>query len=256
MPPRIIIAGNWKMNTSLREAEELARELRHLLEGIRGVESVLCPPFPYLPAVKRVLAGSSLHVGAQNMHHEEKGAYTGEVSPPMVAELCEYVILGHSERRLYFGEDDALINKKVNAALKFRLRPILCVGETREQRQRGEVEEVVRRQVHEGLRGVADPSTLAIAYEPVWAIGTGISATPETAREVMEGVVLRALAATYDEHVAQEIPLLYGGSVTAATIEGFAVERTIRGALVGGASLRASEFAEIVRKMAKSKGLR
>jgi triosephosphate isomerase len=252
--PQPIVAGNWKMHTSLKEAERLALDLRREIDGVAEVEKVLCPPFPYLALVRQCVKGSSLKVGAQNVHHAEKGAFTGEVSPAMLAELCQYVILGHSERRLHFGEADDAVSLKLKAAFRFGLRPILCVGETLEQRQRGEAEAVVRRQLEGALAGIAAPGNLVVAYEPVWAIGTGVPATPEAARQVMEGAVLRTLAALFGEHAALEIPLLYGGSVTAENVEGFVKEPCIHGALVGGASLRAADFAAIVHTTARVKG--
>ena len=252
--PQALVVGNWKMNTSMREAEELARELRRSLDGVQGVEVVLCPPFPYLVVVKECLDGSLLQVGAQNMYHEEKGAFTGEVSTTMLVELCEFVIIGHSERRQHFGETDEGVNRKVVVALDAGLSPILCVGETLEQRQAGEAEAVVGHQLQMALQGVQSPGSLAVAYEPVWAIGTGVPATPEIAGQVMGGAILGTLATLFGEHAAMEIPLLYGGSVSATNAESFVSEPFIHGALVGGASLRADEFAEIVRITARAKG--
>ena len=176
-----IIAGNWKMNTTVEQAVGLVREMQGELNTIEGVEKVLCPPFISLAAVEELLAGSALKLGAQNMYFEDKGAYTGEVSPLMLAGLCEYVILGHSERRQYFGESDELINRKVQAALKNGLKPILCVGERLEENEAGRTEEVVTRQVRADLVGIESPQGLVIAYEPIWAIGTGKAATGEQA---------------------------------------------------------------------------
>ena len=256
MPPPLIIAGNWKMNTTLREAQALARDVRALTDSVAGATVVLCPPFPFLAPVRKALDGSKVLTGAQNLYYEEKGAFTGEISAAMLEDLCEYVIIGHSERRHVFGETDEQANRKVRTALAHRLRPILCVGETLAERQSGRAAEVVRRQVEAGLQGVESLATLSVAYEPVWAIGTGVAATPETAREVMTGAILRTLAAKYGEHAAQETPLLYGGSVTAANAESFAREDCIHGALVGGASLRAQEFVQIVQAFPRAKGLK
>jgi triosephosphate isomerase len=255
MPTPLVVA-NWKMHTTLQEARELALAVRKALAGgPQGVEVVLCPPFPYLALVREALQGSALRVGAQNMHYEAKGAFTGEVSPAMVAELCQFVILGHSERRQRFHESDETVQRKAKTAMAYGLRPILCVGETSEERQAGEAEAVVARQLRAALEGLPEPAGLAVAYEPVWAIGTGVAATPETAQEVMGGVILPALAGLFGEHEALDVPLLYGGSVSTANVEGFAAQPAVHGALVGGASLRASEFAEIVRATARAKGL-
>ncbi|MFH1560042.1 MAG: triose-phosphate isomerase [Chloroflexota bacterium] len=255
--PTPIVAGNWKMNTTLAEAVALASEMREALEAIRGVEKVVCPPFISLKAVKDVVEGTSIRVGAQNMHYEEKGAYTGEVSPGMLAGLCQYVILGHSERRQYFGETDAAVNRKIKAALGVGLRPsveglrpILCVGERLEEREAGRAEEVVTGQLRGALDGVSSSDTLAVAYEPIWAIGTGIAATAEDA-EAMMGAIRRTLTEMYGEAAAQEVPLLYGGSVTPANAAEYASQPNVNGALVGGASLNAVSFVEIARQMAE-----
>ena len=253
--PVPIVAGNWKMNTSVGEAVGLAREMLAALDSVKGVEMVLCPPFISLEVVSKVIKGSSIELGAQNMHHQEKGAFTGEISPAMLSGLCRYVILGHSERRQHFGEDDPLINLKVKAAFEAGLRPILCVGETLEQRQGGEAKTVVAHQVKAGLRDLENIPGLAVAYEPVWAIGTGVAATPDTASEIMGGVILPALSELYGEERAGEVPLLYGGSVTPDNVEGFVKETSVHGALVGGASLRADQFVEIARKTARVKAV-
>ncbi|MBI4282413.1 MAG: triose-phosphate isomerase [Chloroflexi bacterium] len=246
--PMPIVAGNWKMNTTLAEAVALATELRDALEAIRGVEKVVCPPFISLAAVKSILDGTSTRVGAQNMHYEQKGAYTGEVSPGMLAELCRYVILGHSERRQYFGETDELVNRKVKAALGVGLRPIVCVGERLEERETGRAEAVVTGQLRGALEGVPSADALVVAYEPVWAIGTGKAATGEIAEEVM-GAIRRTLGELYGEAAAREVPLLYGGSVTPGNVAEFAGQPNVNGALVGGASLNAASFVEIARRV-------
>jgi triosephosphate isomerase len=252
---RPTIAGNWKMNTSLAEAKSLASTLRASIGDMRGIDRVLCPPFPYLTLVREAVAGSSIGVSAQNMSYQEKGAFTGEVAPNMVAELCDYVILGHSERRALYAETDESVNLKVEAALKAGLKPIICVGETLAQREVGTAESVVERQIIKALDGVDNASSLVIAYEPVWAIGTGVPATPELAVEIMGGVIQRNLIALYGEPAALEVPLLYGGSVTADSVQGFVEQACIHGALVGGASLKAEEFAQIVRTTAQVKGV-
>ena len=251
--PVPIVVGNWKMNTSVSEALKLALDMKEALEPVPLVEKVICPPFISLEPVSRAIRESSIKLGAQNMHYQEKGAFTGEVSPPMLADMCQYVILGHSERRQHFGESDALVNLKVRAACEAGLRPILCVGETLEQREEGRAADVIAGQVKAGLDGLHNIMGVVMAYEPIWAIGTGVAATPETASEIMGGVILRTLAEIYGEQAAAQVPLLYGGSVNADNVEGFVNERSIHGALVGGASLRADQFAEIAWKTARAK---
>ena len=247
--PTPIVAGNWKMNTTLAEAVALASEMRDALDAIGGVEKVLCPPFISLKAVKDVVDGTTIRMGAQNMHNEEKGAFTGEVSPGMLTELCQYVILGHSERRQHFWETDEFINRKIRAALAAGLRPILCVGEGLEERETGSAEPVVTAQLRGALNRVSSAETLAVAYEPIWAIGTGVAATGEAAEAIM-GAIRRTLAELYGEAAAGEIPLLYGGSVTPDNVAEYASQPNVNGALVGGASLDAQRFAEIARGMA------
>ena len=248
--PTPLVAGNWKMNTTLAEAVDLASAMRDPLDAIQGVEKVICPPFISLKAVKDVLDGSSSRVGAQNMHYEERGAFTGEVSPRMVADLCQYVIVGHSERRQRFWETDEVVNRKVRAALAVGLRPILCVGEGLEEREEGLAESVVTAQLHGALSRVSSVDALAVAYEPIWAIGTGVAATGEAAETIM-GAIRRALAEAYGDAAAQQVPLLYGGSVTPDNVAEFASQPNVNGALVGGASLNAESFVEIARGMAE-----
>jgi len=241
------------MNTTLPEARSLIEELRKTLKGIKGVEKVICPPFISLALARELLEGTDIKLGAQNMYFEERGAYTGEISPSMLSGLCEYVILGHSERRGYFGEDDKLVNKKVKAAISFGLKPILCVGERLEERDAGQTEEVVTRQVREGLRDLDSLPGLVIAYEPVWAIGTGRPATGEEANRVSR--LIRGLVAElYGDTVAGELRIQYGGSVTKANIAEFISQPEIDGALVGGASLKAEEFSSIIEQTARIKG--
>ena len=241
------------MHTSATGALRLALELVEGLDGVSGVEKVICPPFVSLEPVARVLRGSSVKLGAQNMHHEEQGAYTGEVAPGMLAGLCRYVILGHSERRQHFGETDEDVNLKVKAAFRAGLRPIVCVGETLEQREAGKAAQVVAEQVRGALHALHNIMDLAIAYEPVWAIGTGVAATPETASEIMGGVVLPTLQELYTKEPALQVPLLYGGSVNPGNVEAFTKLESVHGALVGGASLRADQFVEIARIVASAK---
>ena len=238
------------MNTTLQEAVALATALRDALDDLKGVEKVLCPPFVSLDRVAQAVEGSTLKVGAQNVHDEEKGAFTGEVSPGMLQNLCQYVILGHSERRSLFGETDELVNRKVRKALEVGLRPILCVGENFGQRQDGREEAVVSGSLTASLEGVASSDALVIAYEPVWAIGTDLAATGEQA-EAMVALIRHLLVDRYGKQGAEAVPILYGGSVTAANIQEFASQPNIDGALVGGASLDAQQFAEIVGITAK-----
>lgn len=246
--PATIVAGNWKMNTTLPEAVDLAGTVRNLADRAPDVELILCPPAISLAAVRDALDGSKVKVGAQNMHPEDSGAFTGEIAPPMLAGICEYVILGHSERRQLFGETDQLVNRKVLAALNHGLKPILCVGETLEQRESGSATEIISAQVISGLSNTAglDLNGLVVAYEPIWAIGTGQAATPEIAAEIMGGAIQNALRALFGSS-ADAIPLLYGGSVNAGNIGDFAAQPCIHGALVGGASLQADSFVEIAR---------
>ena len=249
--PTPIVAGNWKMNTTIPEAIVLAAQMRDALDAVSGVEKVVCPPFVSLLAVQGLLDGTSVKLGAQNMHHAEKGAFTGEVSPGMLAGLCQYVILGHSERRQLFGETDEAVNMKVKAALEAGLRPILCVGERLEEREAGRAEDVVTQQLRGGLDGVDSISSVAVAYEPVWAIGTGVAATAEIAETVMTAI-RGALADLYGEGWAREVPLLYGGSVTPDNVAEYASQPNVNGALVGGASLNAESFVKIAQGMAAS----
>ncbi len=197
--PTPVVAGNWKMNTDAAGAVELAAGVREGAGALFGAEVILCPPFVSLAAVQDAVRGTPVKVGAQNMHFEASGAFTGEIAPPMLQGLRDYVILGHSERRQLFGEDDEIVNRKVKAAFKHGLRPILCVGETLEQREGGQASEIVDRQLRQGLAGVVDIIGLVVAYEPVWAIGTGLAATPETAGEIMGGAVLGTLRSLFGE---------------------------------------------------------
>ncbi len=251
--PRSIVAGNWKMNTTLESASGLAAGVAAGAEGVGDAELIVCPPFVSLAAVRDAVAGSRVGVGAQNMHHEGSGAFTGEVSAEMLAGLCQYVILGHSERRQLFGETDELVNRKVRAALLAGLRPIVCVGETLEQRESGDAADVVEGQVLAGLADIADITDLVVAYEPVWAIGTGRAATPEIAQEIMGGAILDALRDLFGDG-ADGVPLLYGGSMNAGNAGAFAAQPSIHGGLVGGASLQADQFLEVAAVVAGAKG--
>jgi triosephosphate isomerase len=243
------------MNKTVAEARELVFLLSSQLQKIDGVEKVLCPPFPSLVAVSALLEGTDIGLGAQNMHWEEKGAFTGEVSPVMVKEFCRYVILGHSERRAYFLETDQTVNRKLIAAQKFNLIPIVCVGETLEQYESNQTREVVARQTKESLRD-ADPAfapRMVVAYEPVWAIGTGKASSGKDANKVIKDIIRPALAELYGEETAQAIRVLYGGSVTGSNAAEFFIQPDIDGALVGGASLKVDDFTVIAKAASSSR---
>jgi len=248
-----LIAGNWKMNTTVSEAVKLVNEMRPGLEEVTGVDKVVCPPFISLAAVKTLVKDSSIKLGAQNLYFEEKGAYTGEISPLMLADLCQFVIIGHSERRQYFGENGGIITKKVQAALRVKLAPILCVGEKLGENEAGRTREVVAEQLRSSLAGINEPDGLIIAYEPIWAIGTGKAATAKQANETI-GFIRQNIARLYNESTAQNTRILYGGSVNLANAAEFISQPEIDGALVGGASLKAGEFVGIVQQTSKIKG--
>lgn len=244
-----LVAANWKMNKTIDEARSLVAEMGRELDGIPHVDKVLCPPFTALMAVYAMLEGLQIGLGAQNLYWEEKGAFTGEVSPLMVAELCKYVIIGHSERRTYFGETDETVNKKTRTALAHGLTPIVCIGENLAQYESGQTTEVVGRQARQGLANL-DPNLaarLVIAYEPVWAIGTGRASSAENANAVHGEVIRPALGELFGAEMAEAVRVLYGGSVTAANAAEFFAQPEIDGALVGGASLKKDEFLAIVR---------
>jgi triosephosphate isomerase len=247
-----VVAANWKMNKTVEEARSLVYALSARLREIKSIEKVLCPPYPSLQAVRALLEGSDIGLGAQNMFWEEKGAFTGEVSPGMVKELCQYVILGHSERRAYFGETDEIVNKKVKAAQKFDLTPIFCVGETLDQYEAKQTAEVVGRQVKLGLAGIdaAFAPRIVVAYEPVWAIGTGRASSGPNANEVVASVIRAALSELFSADTSQAIRVLYGGSVTGANASEFFGQPEIDGALVGGASLKPDDFIAIAQAAA------
>jgi triosephosphate isomerase len=246
------VAGNWKMNKTVAEARELVSTMSAKLRAIANVEKVLCPPFLAIPALAALLDGSGIGLGAQNLHWEEKGAFTGEVAPGMVREFCQYVIIGHSERRAYFGETDESVHRKLHAAMKMGLTPIVCVGETLAQYESGATAEVVRRQISVGLAGVdsAAAAKIVVAYEPVWAIGTGKASSGENANYVHQQVIRPALTELLGAENAQAIRILYGGSVTASNAAEFFAYPDIDGALVGGASLKPDEFVAITKAIA------
>jgi triosephosphate isomerase len=244
-----LIAGNWKMNKTVGEALDLIKQLKTSISGVKGVEVVIAPPFIALYAVHQELIGSSISLAAQNLFWEEKGAYTGEVSPLMLKEVgCQYVIIGHSERRQFFGETDETVNRKIKAALDQGLKPIFCIGETLKEREEGKTFSVIERQLEGGLKGLSEEKmqTLVIAYEPVWAIGTGKTATPQQAEEVHRFIRER-FGKLYSRKSADGVRIQYGGSVTPENIKGLMSQENIDGALVGGASLRAETFSKIVR---------
>ena len=210
-----IIAGNWKMNKTATEAVAFVREIRHALNEIKGVDRVVCPPFMAIAGVADALSGTEIGVGAQNMHYEESGAFTGECAPSMIKPYCQYVILGHSERRAYFNETDEAVNKKVKAALAHGITPIVCVGETLEQNEAGITHEFVSGQVKAAFEGLtnAEMAKCVIAYEPIWAIGTGKSATSAQAGQIIGVTVRGAVAAAFGEETAQKVRIQYGGRV-------------------------------------------
>ncbi|MBN1304450.1 MAG: triose-phosphate isomerase [Anaerolineales bacterium] len=247
-----IVAGNWKMNKTVEDARALVSEMVPNLSKVNGVEKVLCPTFVSIVAVSNLLEGTEIGLGAQNMHWEENGAFTGEVSPVMVSEFCQYVIIGHSERRAYFAETDETVNKKVKAAQAIGLIPIVCVGESLEENKAGETAVIVTNQILEGLKEL-DPALapkVVVAYEPIWAIGTGLTATPEDANAVVKDVIRPALARLYGKETAQAIRVQYGGSVKGDNALDFFSQPDIDGALVGGAALKADDFIKIAQAAA------
>ncbi|MCC7117685.1 MAG: triose-phosphate isomerase [Anaerolineales bacterium] len=243
------VAGNWKMNKTSAEARELVEKMIAQLQDAAAVETVFCPPFMAVATVREALKHTAFGLGAQNMHWEEQGAFTGEVAPKMVKEFCEYVILGHSERRAYFGETNETVNKKLQAAQKNNLISIVCVGETLAEYESGRTREVVSTQTSLGLRDVAPEyaRSIIVAYEPVWAIGTGKASTGPAANAVIKDFIRPAIAELYGAETAQAVRVLYGGSVTAANAQEFFTQPDIDGALVGGASLKVDEFVSIVK---------
>lgn len=243
--PDLVVAGNWKMNTTVSEAIALAAGVRDGAAGVTGVELVLCPPAVSLVAVSDAVKGSAVKVGAQNMHFQESGAFTGEVSPGMLQGICDYVIIGHSERRQMFAETDESVNLKIKAAQAAGLRPIMCVGETLEQREAGQASDFISGQVRAGLEGITDANGLVVAYEPIWAIGTGMTTTPEDAQEMC--CAIRAVVhARWGGDAADGVRIQYGGSVKGVNAPDLMRQPDIDGALVGGASLDADEFARII----------
>ena len=242
------IAGNWKMNKTAADAAAFVTEVKAGLDAIDGVDVAFCPPYIAIPAVAEAAAGSKIGVGAQNMHYAENGAYTGECAPDMLTPYCNYVILGHSERRAYFGETDEGVNKKAKAALAHGLIPIICVGETLAQNEAGETTSFVSGQITAALDGLtaAQVAGVVVAYEPIWAIGTGKSATAEDADNIIGTAVRQPIAAIYGTETAEQVRIQYGGSVKPHNIAAYMAMPNIDGALVGGASLK-PDFVELVR---------
>jgi triosephosphate isomerase len=250
---RPIIAGNWKMYKTPEEAASFVREIREALDAIEGADAVVCPPAIAIPAVAEALQGSRVGVGAQNMNAEEQGAYTGELAPNMLTPFCQFVILGHSERRAFYCETDEGVNRKAKAALAHGLTPIICVGESLEQNEAGETQSFVSGQVRAALQGLsaADVVRCVIAYEPIWAIGTGKAASAGEAGRIIGEAVRATIAALYDRETAEQVRIQYGGSTSPENIGAYMAEPDIDGALVGGASLKPS-FVEMVRVAAQA----
>ena len=249
---KLFIAGNWKMNTTLMEAVDLVNEMKKPLDKFENVDKVICPPFISLAVIAEILMDSSVMVGAQDVYFKEKGAFTGEISPAMLVDICKYVIIGHSERRQYFGETDETVNKKVRAVLDAELKPIICVGENLDQNKAGETENVVTNQIKKALDDINYSPSIVIAYEPIWAIGTGMAATGAAANATIK-IIRNTIADIYNGRAAQDMRILYGGSVTAANIGEFIKQPEIDGGLVGGASLKATVFISMVEQAASTR---
>jgi triosephosphate isomerase len=243
------IAGNWKMNTTKVEVESLLDSLKVSLSNVDGVKIAVCPPFPYLSIASDILNGTRIRLGAQNMHWEEKGAFTGEVAAMMIKDVgCQYVILGHSERRQYFNETDENVFKKIKQALRIGLNPIVCVGETLKDREAGDTENVINKQIQGCFKKLSSDeiNKITIAYEPVWAIGTGKTATPEQAQEVHR-FIRDWVQTAFNQGIASDICIQYGGSVKPGNAKELLSQADIDGALVGGASLKSEDFTAIIK---------
>jgi triosephosphate isomerase len=252
-----IIAGNWKMYKTLNESVDFVRELAPQLASYTGVERIVCPTFVALAAVADALKNTDIHVGAQNLHWEAQGAYTSQIAPTMLQGLAEYVIIGHSECRAYLHETDEDINRKVKAALAYGLKPILAVGESLAQNEAGETQTFVGGQVRAALAGIEADNmrNIIIAYEPIWAIGTGKNASGEVANAIIGGTIRSTLAQLYGNEIAQSVRIQYGGSVKPSNMLEYMSQPDIDGALVGGASLKVDDFVQLVESAAKAKGL-
>lgn len=248
------IAGNWKMHKTIPEAVEMVKALKEESPQLTDAELVVIPPYTMLSEVKKVIEGSTVQLGAQNIFWEEKGAFTGEISPPMLKDAgCQYVTIGHSERRQYFGETNETVNKKIKAALAHELTPIMCIGESLEEREKGNTMDKVETQINSGLEGLGKDEIrrIVIAYEPIWAIGTGVTATPSQAEEV-HSFIREKLTEKYGNEIASYAIILYGGSVKPANTYSILKENNINGALVGGASLEADSFIQITKEAIKA----
>jgi len=249
MSRKVIIAGNWKMNETAAEAKALVSELKPLVAGMDACDIVVCPPFTSIAAAVEAAAGSNIKVGAQNVHWAESGAFTGEISAAMLKELgVEYVIIGHSERRQYFGETDVTVNQRLKAALAAGLKPIVCIGELLEERENGKTEKVLDAQINGAFAEIpADKMPgIVVAYEPVWAIGTGKTATPELAEETHAFIRVR-LRDLFGENIGDQVRIQYGGSMKADNAAALVAQRNIDGGLIGGASLKAGSFADLIK---------
>ncbi len=248
------LAGNWKMYKTIPEAVEMVKALKEESPQLTDAELVVIPPYTMLSEVKKVIEGSTIQLGAQNIFWEEKGAFTGEVSPPMLKDAgCQYVTIGHSERRQYFGETNETVNKRIKAALAHELTPIMCIGESLEEREKGNTMDKVETQINSGLEGLGKDEIrqIVIAYEPIWAIGTGVTATPSQAEEV-HSFIRKKLTEKYGNEIASYAIILYGGSVKPANTYSMLKENNINGALVGGASLEADSFIQITKEAIKA----
>ena len=251
MKRKPFIAGNWKMNTTTSEAVKLVIEMVDELAKVANVDIAICPPFISVVPIFNLVSSSRILLGAQNIHFEEKGAYTGEISAAMIKPYCQYVIIGHSERRQLFGENAKIVNLKLKKALQEEITPILCLGETLELRKAGQAEESIVAQLKSSLHDIQDIKGMVIAYEPIWAIGTGINAQADEVSNIMK-VIRQAVSDLYGNTVADSLRLLYGGSVNSENAADYFSQETIDGALVGGASLKAEQFISIVQQAGKA----
>lgn len=251
---KIMIAANWKMNTTPNEATSLVNQMLPDLRDVTDVDVLLCPPFISTMLVSELIKNTTIKQGAQNSYYEDKGAFTGEISPAMLAEVCQYVILGHSERRSLFSESNQVVNRKIKACIKHKLKPVLCIGESLDENDSGRTEEVLSTQLRQSLEGVttAEAAGLVVAYEPIWAIGTGRAASGQQANATI-GMIRRTLSDVFNVATAKAIRILYGGSANGVNITEFVSQPEIDGALVGGASLKAAEFVSMVKQASQVK---
>ena len=242
----IVVAANWKMNKTVSESDKLIKEILEKIPPVNSVTCVVFPPFLSIPSAAGLIDGSSVNLGAQNVHSAKNGAFTGEVSALMLQDYCSYVLLGHSERRLLFGETDAFVNEKLAGAIECGLRPIVCVGEQSSDRESGLTENVIRNQIKNSFKDIRAINNIIVAYEPVWAIGTGTAASPDDAEDVNK-LIREELASIFGSEQVSKTPILYGGSVTEDNIADFLSKPNVNGALIGGASLNSEGFTEILR---------